>query len=177
MAAEPRPSASDADVALAFINAGQAYLKHAGVSGAKLLSDAKDSVERWRSGVDKGGYGVFPVTVDNKEIGLAFKLTRDVNLAVFFLGARVHRNMVRKWPVDRMLRLMVDNDALARQALPEILKAEAALRAAVRKSRSVFKTTCDRLDADVETVRITLEQTVAARRKRAAQHLEEPENG
>lgn len=168
MAAEPRPPASDADVALAFINAGQAYLKHVDALGVKLLNDDKDRVERWRAGIDKGGYGVFPITVSNDGLGLAFKLTRDVNLAVFFLGARVHRNMVRKWPVDRMLRLMVDNDALARQALPEILTAESALRAAIRKSKSVFKTTCDRLDVDVETVRVTLERTVAARRKRAA---------
>ena len=168
MAAEPRPTASDADVAATFVAAGQAYLNHIKKPGdAKKLGGALEQINRWRTGVDKGGYGIFPIPISNIDIGLEFKLTRDINLGVFFLGARVHRNMIRKWTADRMLRLMLDNDELARRALPEILTAEASLRAAVRKSKSVFKTTCDRLDADVETVRTTLATVAAARRRQA----------
>jgi hypothetical protein len=88
--------------------------------------------------VHKGGYGIFPIPVRNIDIGLEFKLTRDINLGIFFLGARVHRNMIRKWTVDRMLRLMLDNDELARIG-------KNRSKAFVRKTRVKIKTVDSRV--------------------------------
>jgi len=54
MAAEPRPTASDADVAATFVAAGQAYFNHIKKPGdAKKLGGALEQINRWRTGVDR----------------------------------------------------------------------------------------------------------------------------